>query len=100
MQTSSQRMSRDQDHQGLPGLWLQNLPQEQKEATAKVLRHSINGVLPTRLREILQHKIKEITSNELRTEVFDNPNWAYKQAHSNGMIKALTNILDLLNFNE
>lgn len=53
-------------------------------------------MLPNEILEKIEKIINKDIDATLKTErsakAYDNPNWAYKQAHVNGYLKALTNI--------
>jgi len=50
--------------------------------------------------EVVEAFVDKETTSILKTErtvkVYDNPNWAFKQAHTNGYLKALGNIEHLI----
>lgn len=53
-------------------------------------------MLPSEILEKIEKIIAKDIDATLKTErsakVYDNPNWAYKQAYVNGYLKALSNI--------
>lgn len=77
--------------------WTSHLktPQEQDNFRNEIL--GSKRVLE-RLRDILKEKDSELTRGELTPKAYDTPNWASKQAHTNGyreclfLIKRLTDL--------
>jgi hypothetical protein len=49
-----------------------------------------------RLQEIIQEKHDSIENVELSLEAYNNPNWAYRQAHVNGYKSAIKRFVKLL----
>ena len=84
------------DKKPLNSLWLQNDKGEDRTKTESVVRNNV--FLLTRLREIIDHKIAELERMEMTPTVYDNPSWAYKQAHINGVSQALNDIKKLTDF--
>jgi hypothetical protein len=77
--------------------WVKGLGDKQKEHLQKdlpaILLHN-EGF--KRLREILEQDKQRILSEEITRSNYDNPNWAYLQAHYNGQIKQIDRLLKLL----
>lgn len=69
---------------------------EKKKEFEKLLRHS--NLSLGRLKEIAEDLLASLNRIEVKSEVYDNPNWAYKQADTNGMRRAYANIIQLLSF--
>ena len=69
---------------------------EDKEKVEKLLRNS--GRSLGLLRDILERRIQELYRSERKVETYSSPNWAYMQAHTNGMLAAYNNIDQLLSF--
>lgn len=62
----------------------------------KLLRNSTISL--GRMREILEERLASLDRSEVKTEVYDSPNWAYKQADTNGMRRCLMNVIAMLEF--
>lgn len=54
--------------------------------------HFLNNIAFTRLREILNQRKNELT----RHTDYDNPSWSHKQAHINGQLSEINQILNLI----
>lgn len=80
---------------GLSTEWSKHLKTEaeRKEFQASVLN---DRLVLGRLAEIIQEKLTGLQSREVSPSEYDNPSWAYKQAHANGIKTGLTAILNLL----
>jgi len=77
--------------------WTKHLKDKSaKEDFEKLLRNSTISL--GRLREILEEKLTALDRSEVKSDVYDSPNWAYKQADVNGMRRVLMNIIALLDF--
>lgn len=50
-----------------------------------------------RLRDLVETKEKELGSAERNITAYDNPNWAFQQAHRNGYSNAMSIIKNLIN---
>jgi hypothetical protein len=75
--------------------WTQHLKtEEDKKAFEKDLRSSL---ILERLKEIIQKDKDNLSLRETSPKVYDNPNWAYRQAHANGYMSCLNEYLTLLN---
>lgn len=77
--------------------WTQQLKSpEEKE---KFLSALLNDTLVLgRLRDIIEEDIAALSRREVRSDSYDSPAWAYKQAHLNGVKQALYGLRDLLSF--
>ena len=73
--------------------WLQQLktPAE-RDQFENIFKNS--DFLLDKLKEILYNVIKDKQKSKIID--YDNPSWAYKQAHINGYIKGLEDIIQLL----
>lgn len=79
--------------------WTKHLKdQEAKAEFEKLLRNSTISL--GRLREILEDKLQALDRSEVKTDNYDSPNWAFRQADLNGTRRILMNIIDLLSFTE
>ena len=85
------------DNSQFSALWLGNDKGEDRERTVQVVRNNV--FLITRLKEILE---KQAPGTEaLDTSLTANhttQNWAYKQAHLNGMRQAYKEMMKLTDF--
>lgn len=82
---------------GLAADWTKHLKTEaeRKEFEAAV-RH--DTLVLGRLAVILEEKLKNLDREELTSLNYENPSWAYKQAHINGIRSGLTTVRQLLSF--
>lgn len=53
-----------------------------------------------RLKILIQNDLDNTSKAELSIKAYDNANWAYRQAHTNGYKKALNNILTLVDLDK
>lgn len=83
---------------GLPLEWTSGMSTTEKEEFQELLTR--NTILTTRLLTMLKNKEKIIVDRETRDDTFDNPNWAYKQAYTNGRLQSLREIICLFGFLE
>lgn len=82
---------------GTPLAWTKGLSDKEKEDLEVQLR---NSVVLRRLLLILNEKLQTLSDQEVSVQDYDDPSWAFKQAHRNGERKGLKTIRDLLNFLE
>lgn len=76
-------------------VWTKHLKtDEERREFEKTVRH--DTLVLGRLEEIIQEKLSGLENREVSLDDYNNPSWAYKQAHMNGIRKGLTEILDLL----
>lgn len=73
-----------------PEVMTRGLDEKQKKEMFYAISSS---VLAEKLREFLDQQIREL---KVSRSDYDNPAWAYKQAHYNGELQAYTKILNLL----
>jgi hypothetical protein len=71
---------------------------EDKENFSRAV-HRARHVLD-RLQQLIQADLEATSKAELGIKAYDSPNWAYRQAHTNGYKKALTNILTLVDLDK
>ena len=80
-------------------VWTKNLktPEEQENFNNQLL-----GARPVlqRLNELLDEKEKELDRSERSQKAYENPNWAYLQAHRNGCAGMLQSIKELINLDQ
>ena len=79
--------------------WFKNLKTDEEQSR---FMNSLLGAKPVleRLKELLEEKEKEIELSERSLASYDNPNWAYKQAHKNGSLSSLSTIKNLINLDQ
>lgn len=79
----------------LPVLWTKHLKseEERKSFSDAVLN---DRLVLGRLSDIIEEKLSSLQDREVSASEYDNPSWAYKQAHTNGVKAGLTAILNLL----
>ena len=79
--------------------WTQHLKtEEEKERFAKSVKASSHVL--EHLDMIIKKDIAGTELAERSTKAYDNANWAYRQAHVNGYISAMTRVSALLNLEE
>jgi hypothetical protein len=76
--------------------WTKGVPDEDKESVEKAIRNSTTAL--GQLKGILEERLAELRRLEAREADYDNPAWAYKQAHRNGEVLSLLKTLELLSF--
>lgn len=72
--------------------WTQGLSEKDAQTIRELV--SRNTMLRTRLKEILEAELA--SSETLRLKDYDSPNWAFKQADTNGYQRALRKIITLI----
>lgn len=74
--------------------WTKGLTKEKREEVEEAF--SRGALLRRRLKELLEDKIED-ERKKIRSEVlYDNPNWAYRQADAVGYERALNDIISLI----
>lgn len=82
---------------GLPVEWSKHLKTEaERKNFEAAVRH--DALVLGRLAEIIEEKLKTLDREEMLSSSYENPSWAYKQAHQNGNRAGLTQVLQLLAF--
>lgn len=78
----------------IPMAWVAGKTEEEKARVVDLVLGSsmVLGIL----RKIVEDKIAELDQTEISTTAYDNPSWAYKQAHINGAKKSLKDMLLLI----
>lgn len=74
-----------------PEIWFRGLNEKEKAELENALKYH---QVVQRMIEIIEAFSKEVSSPSRKD--YDNPSWAYKQAHFNGETIAYTKILELL----
>lgn len=76
-------------------IWLASIKHEDaKQDIANAFAHG--GVLRGRLKEILEAKVSAEITEMTSKKGYESPNWAYKQAGSVDYIRALNEVISLL----
>lgn len=83
-------------NRGLPVDWVKHLPTEERKKFEDVVRN--DTLVLGRLADILEEKLIGLENREASLLDYENPSWAYRQAHMNGLKAGLTNVLKLLAF--
>lgn len=78
-------------------VWTQHLPDPDAKKDFQSLLLNSTQVLG-RFKELLEGREKAILNFETSVDSYDNPSWAFKQAHANGRRAELKELKDLLNF--
>lgn len=61
-----------------------------------VLRQQLESVVFKRMRAILEEELVSIDRSSISSNMYDNPNWAYKQAHNIGRKQQIVDLLELI----
>lgn len=80
-------------------VWTKNLKtQEEKDN----FNNQLFGARPVleRLYQLIDEKEVELDRSERSLKAYDNPNWAYQQAHKNGCASMLQSIKELINLDQ
>jgi len=78
--------------QRISTVWLVGVPKEDHNKTIERINYYLEDKTTERVRQILLDKL---STKELDFD-YNNPNWAYRQAHNNGYVEALREVLTLL----
>ena len=79
--------------------WTKHLKtEEEKEKFIKSLRAS--RYILGRLQELLDEEKNGLESAEISPKIYETPNWAYKQAHTNGFKAALKMVSKLITLDQ
>lgn len=85
-----------QSPQGLPLEWLQGVVDT--DNFKKILSSQSKDLILKQLKRILQRRL--VTASMEKESDYENPNWANKQAHMNGVRQTLLQLINLLYFVE
>lgn len=79
--------------------WTQNLKTDEEKAR---FTSSVIGAKPVldRLNELLDIKSNDIDLVERSQKAYENPNWAFLQAHRNGYMTAMQSIKKLITLDQ
>ena len=80
-------------------VWTKNLRTEEEKDN---FNNQLLGARPVleRLTELLNEKEVELDRSERSVKAYDNPNWAYLQAHKNGCASMLQSVKELINLDQ
>lgn len=80
-------------------VWTKNLKTEEEKEN---FTNQLIGARPVlqRLSDLLTEKEAELDRSERSQKAYENPNWAYLQAHRNGCAGMLQSIKDLINLDQ
>lgn len=81
---------------GIPSDWIKSIPEKERKDFEDVLRNSTYVL--SRLQNILKEKVDNLDRKEVDLTAYENPSWAYLQAHLNGKRSGLLEALRLLEF--
>lgn len=79
--------------------WTNHLKTEEDKKSFAISVNRAKHVL-NRLKTLLKADLEATSKVEISLKAYDNINWAYRQAHTNGYKKALTNILTLVDLDQ
>lgn len=74
--------------------WTRGLPDDQSQSFQNLLRNS--STLLSRLKELLEEELSQITKSESSIQDFEDGNWAVKQAFRNGDRSRIRKVIDLI----
>ena len=80
-------------------VWTKNLKTEEEREN---FNNQLLGARPVlqRLNDLLVEKEAELERSERSQKAYENPNWAYLQAHRNGCASMLQSIKELTNLDQ
>ena len=82
----------------LPVVWTSDIKDPvKKKKFEQAVRNSAHDVVLRKLKDIIGQRIDRTGDIPLKLEEYDNPAWAYKQAHLNGYAAGLQFVYDLIN---
>lgn len=81
----------------LPIVWTSDIKEPAKKSKMEMaVRNAAHDIVLIRLKEIIGQRIDRTGDIPLKLEEYDNPAWAYKQAHLNGYAAGLKFVYDLI----
>jgi hypothetical protein len=79
--------------------WTKHLKDpEEKQRFTNSLYHS-KFILDS-LSNLLDDMVKELEQEEISPRSYDNPNWAYRQAHANGFKQSIAKVKKLITLDQ
>jgi Cu2+-containing amine oxidase len=79
--------------------WTNHLSSEEDKKSFAISVNRAKHVL-NRLKKLIEADLDATGKAEISLKAYDNINWAYRQAHTNGYKRALTNILTLVDLDK
>jgi hypothetical protein len=78
-------------------IWTRHLstPEDKEQFRKSISRQTVK-----RLDDIVGILLNDLEKSEISPKNYDTPNWAYKQAHSNGYKQAMSTIKSILDLGE
>lgn len=76
--------------------WYQGVSEKEKQTHGRDIVNFINGPFVKQLLDILARYEDTLDRGAINPDAYENPSWAYRQAHINGERHALKIIKDLL----
>jgi hypothetical protein len=69
-----------------------------KSELTKLPKDQLVAAIPAldSLRKELEHRMESLYNDSFGTKSYDNPNWAYCQAHLNGQLSEIKRLLELI----
>ena len=89
-------MTRTSRSSKLPLEWSKHLPEKERKDFEDAVRHST--LVLGRLDSLIAERLEGIEQTELSKSTYENPAYAYWQAHINGRKAALKELRQLLSF--
>lgn len=79
--------------------WTKHLKTEEDKAKYKTSLSRAKWLLDD-IKRLSNDNLKSLEDSEISPKSYDNPNWAYRQAHANGYKQALRDFNKLLTIEE
>lgn len=76
--------------------WFSNLPKDKQEEFKRTVLNST--LVLDKAKEIVYNM--SITESQVGTTDYDSPSWSHRQADRNGYLRALREVVDLLNVSD
>ena len=80
----------------IPLEWLKTAKGKDAEQLEITLRNATIAL--GEVRRILKERLRDLETKEMSESEYENPSWAYKQAHINGGKSELTRLIKLTDF--
>lgn len=71
---------------------------EDRQKFEQHILNSYNDRVLKQIRKLVERKLISLDNSEMSRMSYENPSWAYEQAHKNGERSAYDYILNLINF--
>lgn len=79
-------------------IWTRHI--KDPDEKTRVENELIHSPILKRLQELLKQAELELDVSERSVKAYDNPNWAYRQAHANGARQGINKALALITFDQ